>query len=35
MEKTNNEWIHIAYMMDNPNPRTPSLSTKTPATLAQ
>lgn len=35
MEKTNNEGIHIAYVMDNPNPHTPLLSTKTLASLAQ
>ena len=35
MEKTNNEGIHRAYVMDNPNPYNPLLSTRTLASLAQ
>ena len=35
MEKINNEGIHKAYVMDNPNPCTPLLSIKTLASLAQ
>lgn len=35
MKKTSNERIHIAYVMDNPNPYNPLLSIKTVASLDQ